>query len=128
MILFPDAEAIICEYLSDVLTEQVVTQIPNPRPETFVQVLRVGGPLRNLVTDEATVTISSFGRLQQEAHDLSQRVRGWLHDLPYESLPNPVYRITEFTGPANLPDPLSDQARYSQTFSVAVRGYVSTGS
>jgi hypothetical protein len=131
-VLFPDVEEIVVSYLNGVLTEQVVTEIPNPRPASFVQVLRTGGPRRNLVTDEPQITVHSFGKPSaggsQQAQDLAQRVRAWLHDLPLEDLNNPVYRVDELSGPANLPDPLSDQPRYTQSFSLAVRGYSHVGS
>lgn len=128
LIVFPDTGAILIDYLVEVLDVPVVSKIPADRPGAFVRVRRTGGPLRNIVTDEPTITVDCWADDEGDAHDLAQLVRAHLHALPGQMLDDvPVYRVTEFAGPADLPDPLSDQPRFTQTFAVAVRGAV-TGS
>jgi hypothetical protein len=125
MVTFPDAVALLIDYLNDNIVEPVVHRIPNPRPATFVTVRRTGGPKRNLVTDQAQVTVESWAASDEDAHDLAQEVRALLNDLGdgVKSLDGvAVYRCDELAGPADLPDPLSDQARFTQSFSVALRG------
>lgn len=123
VITFPDTVALLIGHLDANLTEPVRHRIPNPRPATFVTLRRTGGPKRNLVTDQAQVTAESWADTDQAAHDLAQEVRALLNALPGTVVDGvAVYRCDELSGPADLPDPLSDQARYSQSFSVALRG------
>ena len=130
VVIFPDIEQLLVDYLNTELPNRgyevsVHTQIPNPRPETFVTVPRVGGPARNRVVDMATISCDSWAIRPKQAHDLAQMVRGVINALPGKALDGyPIYRVTEFTGPGNLPDTQSQHARYTQAFSILVRGYV----
>lgn len=124
-VTFPDSVALIIDYLNAGITPPVHHKIPNPRPATFVTVQRTGGPKRNLVTDEPQVTVEAWAATDVAAHDLAQTVRALLNDLGdnVRSLDGvPVYRCEEISGPVDLPDPLSDQPRFSQSFSIALRG------
>lgn len=123
MVTFPDAMAVAIAYLNANMTPPVLPRVPSPRPAEFLTVRRTGGPKRNLVTDQAQLTVESWAESDEDAHDNIQRARALLNDMPGQTLSGvPVYRVEELTGPANLPDPLSDQPRYSQSFSVALRG------
>lgn len=125
-VVFPDATDLLVTYLDGELTEHVGSRIPNPRPTTFVRVLRTGGPKRNLVTDQPQMTFESWGDDDAEAADLAQQVRSLVNALPGQIVDGvPVYRVDELSGPANLPDPLSSQSRYTQSFAIALRGTAS---
>lgn len=122
-IVFPDAVAVVCTFLTEMLDERVEPRIPNPRPARFVVVQRVGGPRRNLVVDEALLTIEAWGINEADAHDLAQLARAWVNAMPGEVIDDAtVYLVTEASGPQLLPDPLSGQPRYSFTTAVAMRG------
>ena len=126
VITFPDAESLVIDHLNDNMTEPVHGTVPNPRPDTFVTVTRTGGPKRNIVTDEPTLTVDSWAQTKATAHDLAQEARGLINSLLGQSLNGvPVKRVDELAGPAWFPDPLSDQPRYRQSFSIALRGTVS---
>jgi hypothetical protein len=128
-ILFPDAIEIVCDYLDQFFAEPVRSKIPNPRPDAFITVTRTGGPRRNLVTDEPQVTVESWAQSDEEAQDIAQIARAYLGAMVGEVVNGAaVYRVDELSGPANLPDPLSEQPRYSQSFAIAIRGEVLTGS
>jgi metal-dependent amidase/aminoacylase/carboxypeptidase family protein len=128
-IVFPDAVAVCCTYLDGVLLEPVRSKVPNPRPDAFYTVTRTGGPKRNLVTDEAQITVEAWGPDDETAHDMAQAARAYLNAMVGQTVNGaPVYRVDELAGPANIPDPLSEQPRYSQSFAVAIRGEVLTGS
>lgn len=119
VIIFDDATAIVIDYLTDALTERsddtpVLPRVPTDRPARFVVVRRTGGVARNRVVDDPQITVESWGNSDEDAHDRLQLCRGLLLARPY--------RVAEVSGPGNLPDPLSDQPRYSQTFLVAIRG------
>lgn len=125
-VLFPDTTATVIDWLDIHMDVPVGSKVPNPRPDAFITVRRVGGPRRNLVTDEATLTVEAWGQTDEEAHDLLQDARGLIHVMPGET--TNIKRVTEFAGPAELPDPLSNQPRYTLTLSVAERGFTRTGS
>lgn len=130
VITFPDIESLLVEYLTEQLplygeTATVHTQIPSPRPDEFVTVPRVGGPRRNIVVDTPTISADSWHIRPKAAHDLAQVVRGLVHAAEGQVLGGfQVYRVREFTGPGNLPDGVSAHARYTQAFSILIRGSV----
>lgn len=128
VIVYPDIEDILVGYLQAELTNRgdtaaVHVSVPNPRPDRFVLVPRVGGPRRNLVVDSPTIAVEAWAATPKQAHDLCQLVRGLLHAAAGSVIGGtPIYRVDEFAGPANLPDPASQQARYILTVSVSCRG------
>jgi hypothetical protein len=132
--VFPDAVALICDYLRDTLpvyghTPAVGSRIPNPRPTNLVQVHRVGGPRLNIVSDDIMLSVDCWAGRAETAHDLAQTCRALIFALEGEQLGDTVvYRIAEVAGPYDLPDPLSDQPRYTFTTLVAMRGAVLAGS
>lgn len=133
-IVFPDATSVTIDYLLDRLAEHaetipVVKDIPDPRPARFVRVLRLGGPRRNLVVDQATLAVESWDDDPAGAMDLAQLVRGLLHAAEGVTEDGTtIYTVDEFSGPAELPDPLSNQPRVTQQFSIGFRGSALTGS
>lgn len=127
-VVFPDATAVLVSFLRTELAARsdsatVGSRVPNPRPDRFVLVRRVGGPALNRVADNATVTIECWDLAAEDAHDLAQLCRALVHSLPgSERSGTPIYRVTELAGPGELPDPLSDHPRYTVTMQVAMRG------
>lgn len=128
-IVFPDATAVVTAWLDSHLIEPVHSRVPANRPTAFVTVVRTGGPRRNIIADNPQVTVESWAATVEEAHDLAQTVRAYVNALIGETV-NGVFvsRVDELSGPADLPDPLSEQPRYSQSFSFVTRGEVLTGS
>lgn len=128
VIVFPDVEQVAVDYLDAELsargdTASVHTAIPSPRPDRFVRVLRVGGPRRNLVIDEATIVFESWAARAKPSHDLAQLVRALVFAMTGQTIGGvDVKAVGEVGGLANLPDPVSDQARYTFTASVQCRG------
>lgn len=122
LISFPDVEALICDYLAPLVNVPVSTGILNPRPDSFVRVTRVGGPRRSIITDAATVTVDSWALDEVAASALARLVRAHMGVMPGKYANTTVYTVVEYAGPANLPDPDSNSARYTQTFEVLVRG------
>lgn len=128
LIAFPDVEEILVNYLQARLvahgdTATVHDAVPNPRPPRFVTVVRVGGPRRNLFVDSASIAVECWAATPKQAHDLCQLTRGLIHAAVGTSVAGvQVYRVDEFSGPVRLPDPESQQPRYTMTVSVSVRG------
>lgn len=124
VIIFPDVEALLIDLFVDELpgfgySIPVASRVPNPRPSTFVRVMRVGGVATNMVTDTATVAVEAWAATESAAIALASTLRGILHAA---ELSRGVYSVGEFAGPANLPDPATSQIRYTATYSVGVRG------
>lgn len=128
LIIFPDAETQWSQYFREALAERdpeveyVGSIIPSERPGKFVRVLRTGGTRRDLVTEVVTLTVEAWAQKSVPAERLAQLVRALIHAC--DQLPDgaQVYTVDEYGSPANLPDPLSDQARYTASYAVAVRG------
>lgn len=122
-VTFVDVVALVVDYLNDNLTPSVYTRVPNPRPDTFVRVQRTGGTSSSLRVDDATVVVESWALKDEDAYTLAASVRSLLHALASTSHNSTqIYRVDEFSGPGLLPDPVSNHARYTQTFVVQTRG------
>lgn len=132
VITFPDTEDLLVTYLATELpahgdTATAHVQVPNPRPARFVLVPRVGGPARSFVVDEPTIGVECWASRPAQALALASLVRGLLQALPGQTVAGvPFYSYGEFTGPTNLPDPESTQARYILTVTFTVRGQALT--
>lgn len=124
-IAFPDAVATVLDYLDATLPTYGVTgvtthkNIPTTRPATFIRALRTGGPRHNLVVDAAQLTIECWASTDVAACDLAKTVRAIINAMPYNTA---CYRVDEASGPIDLPDPASNQSRYTWTILVYLRG------
>lgn len=132
---FADVEQLLIDHLfpgfedDDPEKPVVGTKIPNPRPDAFYRVQRTGGVRRTRFTDAPIVVLESWGSDEAEAIEMAETGRTAMANLQGESLEgatpddiHQVYDVTESSGLINLPDPLSDQARYTQTFELHIRG------
>lgn len=130
VIVFPDVCLLFTTHLRTELAAigdgaVVGTRVPSPRPARFVVLRRVGGNRPTLVSDAATVTVEAWDNNEAAAQQLAQRCRAFIKATEGDSVAGvPVYRIDEFAGPALLPDPASNQPRYTQTLSIHLRGEV----
>lgn len=123
-VLYADATALAIDYLAaqyDLrgVDASIGSQVPNPRPASFVLARRLGGPRGTAVSDRPQIAIECWAPSDEAAHDLAQLTRALLHNWPSTG---DVYRVDEFAGPAVLPDPTSNQPRYVFTVQVHVRG------
>lgn len=128
VIVFGDIEDVLSTYLEGRLADYsravpVSVTVPNPRPDEFVTVRRTGGPRRDLVTDAPILAVECWAELPSEALSLAQLARGLINEIPGSIIGGlTVYRVVEAAGPALLPDPESNQARYTFTVQLDVRG------
>lgn len=129
VIAFPDVEDLLVTYLGSALPARgdaatVHVTVPDPRPERFVLVPRVGGAKRNLVVDSPTIGLECWAATPGQAYDLCRLTRALVHALPGQTIGGVAfYNVEEFAGPANLPDGgLSGQSRYILTVAVSCRG------
>lgn len=127
-ILFPDVEELLATYLTTQFTARsepatVHVRVPATRPDRFVLVPRLGGTRRGLVVDSATIGVECWADRDAPAFDLCALTRALVYALPGKTIQGAVfYRVDEVGGPANFPDPESNQSRYVFTVAVSVRG------
>lgn len=125
VVVFPDAEYVTVTWLDSHLDVPVATLVPDPRPELWLRIQRVGGVLHTRVSDAATLTVEAWGDEYELASDLAQVARAYIHAMVGETVDGvPVYRVEELAGPASLPDPVSAQPRFTFTVTVHMRGVV----
>lgn len=129
--LFPDAPERIADAIQvrhrATFASQLTThnKTPNPRPAEFVKVILVGGTRRDPVTDVPTLAVEAWAGSRSRAGALAQEVRAIVHSLVGATFAGyTVPDVAEFAGPGDLPDPLSDQSRYSATYAVTIRSEI----
>lgn len=128
LVLFPDAVLVTVTLLNAGYVDQAIDAdafdaVPNNRPTQFTTVRRTGGARTGKVHERAQIAVESWAPTSEAAMDLAQINRGLIGaatSTVVESVP--VGRVEEVSGPADLPDPLSDTPRVSQTFTIALRG------
>lgn len=85
-----------------------------------VAVYRVGGPMRDLVTDSPTIAVDAKGRTKERSGAILGSVRTLVHALAgTDDAGATVQRVQEFSGPAHLPS-ADSPTRYTMTLSLDV--------
>ena len=101
---------------------QVLNRIPSTRPAEFCLVLGTGGVRRDPVTDVPTLAVEAWAGTRSRASQIAREVRAVIHSLEGSATASyAVPEVNEFAGPADLPDPLSSQFRYTATYAVSIR-------
>lgn len=127
-IVFPDAAAALIEYLTEEFaargeTASVHRSVPDPRPTRFVTVYRVGGTRRGVVLDMPREAVDAWAETPEDAHDLLMLARALIGAVEGRTVAGVQFgRVTEAGGPIDLPDPESEQARWTYQPELAVRG------
>lgn len=125
--IFADSEALLTSYLRDKLSSEsmhVSTNVPNPRLEEFIRIMRTGGTVMNVVADRPQFTIECWAMNEERAYEIAALARAHIHALEGTVWDGATfYRMDEFSGPILTSDvELSDMPRYSWTFTIGVRG------
>lgn len=128
-IVFPDAAAALITYLTGELaargdTATVHRSVPMTRPARFLTVYRIGGVRQGVVVDVPRFAVDGWDETPEGAHDLLMLARALIGATEGRTIGGvQVYRVTEVGGPIDLPDPESEQARWSYQPELAVRGH-----
>lgn len=125
VVVYPDVELLLVDYLRAQLDEDVVvgTIKPSPMPSVPVVVVRrTGGIPDTPITERARIDVSVYATTDKDAHDLAQLVRAQVRGMVGVHDTGHVVRTGEFLGLAHFDDPLSDQPRYITTQEIVVRG------
>lgn len=122
-IVFPDVEALLVRYLPPLLGVGASTRVPNPRPDSFVVVRRVGGTRPNVITDVPVVVVECWAKTDVAASDLARLARAYVGALAQSDVGGDyVRRVREVAGPQSYPDPASSSPRYQMTVQIDTRG------
>lgn len=120
-VTYPDAELVVVEYLRPLLDPVPVgLRVPNPRPDRFVTLRRVGGTADRII-DTARIDVFAWALTDQDAHDMAMTIRRYLAAMPGTRSGNVrVIRVEEF-GSLPAPDD-SNQPRWLVTDDISLRG------
>lgn len=124
-LLFPDAVAAVIGHLDAALDVPVSHSVPSPRPASFATVQRTGGTAAtHRITEDAQITVEAWAATHPAASDLAQLARYHIQTMQDTTTASGVrvYRIRDLTGPADLPDPESEQPRHTFTVLIQIRG------
>lgn len=127
VIVFPDVEWLLCDYLRAELpnygkTLAVDTYIPRPRPDEFVRLMRVGGSAE-LTIERPRVAVEYWATAEGAAHDGLQVTLGLIFAIDELGGHQFYMRPDERPAVINLPDPESSHIRYTANVDVPVAGY-----
>lgn len=94
--------------------------------ETFVRVVRTGGVMDTRITDNAQMTFECYAAHDDQAVKLAQDTRAHILAAEGTRLTADYFckRVSEASGPAELPDPDSELSRYTFTVNTAIRARV----
>lgn len=120
---YPDIVALLRTYLLPIVTPRPVSsRIPDPRPDEWVQIRRIGGTQLRPVRDSPNVDVFAWAPTDPEAWELADLLRRSIHSLAATTLLGPpVYRVGEILGPTQLDDPLTGTPRVWATYAIDVR-------
>lgn len=122
-VVFPVAEALLVSALSPLVGVPVSAEVPNPRPETFVRVERVGGTRRDVVTDLPMVVVECWAPTKEDAASLARATHAHVHALAQTEVDGSWIRaVADVGGPQSFPDPTSRSPRYQFTVQMQTRG------
>jgi len=126
MIVDPDVEQLIIDYLDSRLPEfgidwPIADRVPLGAND-YIVVIRTGGVRRDLVTDQAQISIDIVSVDNSSVMHAANTVRALMNDLwgGVRLGGHPVYTVRELSGPYSNPT-RTDLFRYSQSFLVAIR-------
>lgn len=128
IITWPDTEAAVVAFLRTELRDTMgwTNASVSTKVGAFphVQVLRTGGTTRSLVWDDAQITLDCRADDGIEAGRLARDCRALMLAAGREGVMDghTIGTVDAFAAPQNNPDPTTDAARHSATYTVPFRG------
>jgi hypothetical protein len=121
MTTYPDAEALLIDYLAPVVAVPVYTRVPRTRPARWLQVRRSGG-VDDVVRDRPRIDLFAWAGDEDDAHDLCAAARSAVHDLEGTTLLGVAcYGVVEFLGPTRADDRETGTPRMWMTVQLSLR-------
>lgn len=126
---FPDPEGVLCAYLTaqnvtgTYAGVKASTKVPATRPSRFLRVFSVGGFDQNMVTAVVRFAVEGWGETEVVAAGLCGRAVAQIKSAALAGVMGSatVTFVNVVSRPQNLPDPQTDQARYTATVEIAMR-------
>lgn len=119
---YPDIVALLRTYLLPIVSVPIASRVPDPRPDVWLQIRRVGGAQQRPVRDQPRVDVLAWDDDDPGAWALAELVRRSVHALAGTTTLGPtVYRVDETLGPRQFDDPLTGAARVMATYSISIR-------
>lgn len=119
---WPDIVGLLVDYLDAQIDDPVATRVPNPCPDTHVQVRRVGGPKRPPVREQPRVDLLVRAPTEPQAMELLLELRAIVNALHgTTTLGVTVYRVEETMGPQQDDDELNHKPMAWMTFALLIR-------
>ena len=127
---FPDPEAVLCAFLTAQNVSgtyagvKAATKVPATRPARFLRVFSVGGFDPTIVTAVTRFVVEGWGSTESVAQGLCARAVAQIVAAARAGVmgSTTVTSANVVSRPQNLPDPDSNQSRYTATVEVAMRG------
>ena len=110
-------ETIVLNALSAALSVQVVMEVPEEKPESYV-VLEKTGSYRGNRVDHATFAVQSIAPTLFQAAALNERVKTVMDQLPY--LAEEVFR-SELNSDYNFTDIETKERRYQAVYNITYK-------
>ena len=130
-VTFPDLVEVTLSAIAERIDIETGTRVPNPRPPTFVLARRLGGDRLNPVLETARIVFECWATTSADADDLAATVRALLFSAATPGTWDAaaiggvsIYRVEDVAGPADEPDPLSEQPVASFTLQFLARGTI----
>jgi hypothetical protein len=123
VVVFPDAVLVTIQYIRQALPSvPVYSRVPDPRPDEFVRIERLGGIRRSLILDRPRIDVECWSDSEENAEALVSNVRAYVLAMAGKRGTTTVYDVAEVSGPMWLPDSVSGQPRYSFAVEFSTRG------
>lgn len=117
--MFADAEALMPAFLGPVVDVRVVSTVPSPRPDEFVQAWRSGGAASNRVREVVHITVTAWAKSKPRASELARIAQDAFFN---QSTRLKLLRgVQEVSGVYYDPDPDSGAPRYTFTVALTMR-------
>lgn len=125
----PDIEKALTQWLTRITGVRTVTRVPNPRPDLFLQVQRIGGTPVNLIQDAPIVLVQAWGNFENTdldstagAADLATSAYQAMRAMQGQFItPYCLVHSVRVSGPVNSEDTLSRSPRYHLTATLRTR-------
>jgi len=132
LIVDPDIEDLYIAYLMEKFASRgesfpIGTKVPADGAAESIVLMRTGGTRKTLVSDEPTLTVESRAATETRASWIA-RTAGALIRASDGLVLNghQVYEVGNAGYLVNLPDPLTEGPRYTESFSIHLRSTVTT--
>lgn len=102
------------KWLTGRLSASVHTEVPNPRPSSFITLERTGGTSDSVILDRPTIAIQCWAATRKEASDLAYEVDALIAQMIEHPNISQARRASFY----NFPDLKSGNPRYQVVISL----------